>query len=219
MTVRLPPSRPGQRIGLYGGSFNPPHAGHRHASLLALKRLRLDRLWWIVTPGNPLKENAGLPALPRRLEMARRVAAHPRIAVTGFEAEIGARYTRDTLLYLARRRPGVRWVWVMGADNLAGFHRWRGWREIAGLMPFAVVDRPGSTFAALSSPAARALAQARIDAREAASLPDRSPPAWVFVHGPRSFLSSTRLRQQAVIEMSRPPDLSSDHRPFDAGRC
>lgn len=218
MRARLPPHRPGLRIGLYGGSFNPPHAGHRHVSLLALRRLRLDRLWWIVTPGNPLKETRGLPSLSERMALARRVAAHPRIAVTGFEAEIGARYTLDTLSYLKSRHPDVRWVWVMGADNLGNFHRWRGWRQIARLMPIAVVDRPGATFPALGSPAAKAFAQGRVEEREAASLAGREPPAWVFLHGPRSFLSSTRLRQQQVIELSSPRGHSGVLRPTDAGR-
>ena len=156
MTARLPPHAPGLRIGLYGGSFNPPHAGHRHVSLRALKRLNLDRIWWLVTPGNPLKERDGLPGTAERVEAARRLAAHPRIAVTGFEEAIGTRYTVDTLRVVVERCPAVRFVWIMGADNLAGFHRWRGWRDIAQLMPFAVVDRPGWTLSATRSRAALA---------------------------------------------------------------
>jgi nicotinate-nucleotide adenylyltransferase len=192
----LPPHPPGLRIGLYGGSFNPPHAGHLHVGLLALKRLRLDRIWWLVTPGNPLKELGGLPPLAERMAAAQALARHPRLAVTGFEAEIGARYTLDSLEYLAGHAPGVRFVWIMGADNLAQFDRWRGWRRIAQLMPFAVIDRPGWTLRAARSRAALALARFRIDETDAPVLADRAPPAWVFLHGPRSALSSTVLRQQ-----------------------
>ena len=192
----LPPHPPGLRIGLYGGSFNPPHAGHLHVGLLALKRLRLDRIWWLVTPGNPLKELGGLPPLAERMAAAQALARHPRLAVTGFEAEIGARYTLDSLEYLAGHAPGVRFVWIMGADNLAQFDRWRGWRRIAQLMPFAVIDRPGWTLRAAQSRAALALARFRIDESDAPVLADRAPPAWVFLHGPRSALSSTVLRQQ-----------------------
>ena len=143
--ARLPRAAPGLRIGLYGGSFNPPHAGHRHVSLLALKRLRLDRIWWIVTPGNPLKDPGELATTAARVAEARRLASHPHIDVTSFEEEIGARYTIDTLAFLRRRFPNVHFVWIMGADNLATFHRWRGWRSIAQLMPIAVIDRPGWT--------------------------------------------------------------------------
>lgn len=193
---RLPPAPPGLRVGLFGGSFNPAHDGHRRASLLALKRLSLDRVWWIVTPGNPLKDAAGLPSLAERVEAAQAVARHPRIVVTGFEAAIGTRFTADTLAWLARHRPGARFVWIMGADNLAGFHRWRDWRAIARLMPVAVVDRPGAA-AAVAAPAARALARARINEADAAGLADRAPPAWVLLHGPRSPLSSTALRARA----------------------
>jgi len=130
------------RIGLFGGTFNPPHEGHRLASLIALKRLKLDAVWWLVTPGNPLKENAGLPPLHERIEAARALADHPRIIVTGLEAQIGTRYTFDTIDHLTRRCAGVRFAWIMGADNLASFHRWQRWREIAALTPIAVIDRP-----------------------------------------------------------------------------
>ena len=192
--VRLPPHPPGLRVGLYGGSFNPAHAGHRHVTLLAMRRLRLDRVWWIVTPGNPLKEHGGLAPIAERVTAAAALARHPRIAVTGFEAALGARYTVDTLAYLVRRCPGVRFVWIMGADNLAGFHRWRGWRRIAETAPVCVVDRPGWTLRAAFSRAATALAPFRRDESDAVLLPHLGPPAWIFLHGPRSFLSSTALR-------------------------
>lgn len=190
----LPRHSRGMRIGLFGGSFNPPHAGHRLASLIALKRLGLDRVWWIVTPGNPLKDNHGLPSLAARMAAARAVAADPRIDVTGFEAGIGTRYTYDTIAYLKRRCPGVRFVWIMGADNLAGFHRWQRWRDIAALVPLAIVDRPGSTLRAARARAAVALGAGRLDEAEGRRLPLAKPPAWLFLHGPRSALSSTALR-------------------------
>ncbi|WP_414474243.1 nicotinate-nucleotide adenylyltransferase [Microvirga sp. M2] len=193
--VRMPPATPGMRIGLYGGSFNPAHAGHRHVSLMALKRLGLDRIWWIVTPGNPLKDTGGLASTRMRAAQARDVADDPRIDVTAFEEDIGARYTVDTLAYLRRRFPGVRFVWIMGADNLAGFHRWRGWRRIAQLMPIAIIDRPGWTLKAMRSRGAAVLSGRRIPEGEARALADLRPPAWVFLHGPRSHLSSTMLRQ------------------------
>lgn len=196
--IRLPRHAPGLRIGLYGGSFNPPHAGHRHVSLVALNRLRLDRVWWLVTPGNPLKDVGGLPPTADRVAAARRVAVHPRIDVTGFEEELGSRYTLETLRYLDRRCEGVRFVWIMGADNLAGFHRWRGWEEIAGLMPMAVVDRPGWTLLATQSRAGRALGPYRWPEGEVRRLPGADAPAWVLLHGPRSFLSSTALRRDAA---------------------
>lgn len=192
--VRLPPVSDGLRIGLYGGSFNPPHAGHRHVSRLALQRLRLDRLWWIVTPGNPLKDADELAPTGERVAAARRLANDPRIAVTAFEEEIGARYTVDTLAFLRRRFPRARFVWIMGADNLWGFHRWRGWRAIARMMPIAVIDRPGYTLRAIRSPAALWLGRFRIDEAMAPALPGLRPPAWVFLHGPRSALSSSELR-------------------------
>lgn len=194
MSLALPPSRPGLRVGLYGGSFNPAHAGHRHVALTALRRLRLDRVWWLVTPGNPLKDGGDLDGLLARIAGAERVAAHPRIAVTGFEATIASRYTVETLRALQRRRPGVRFVWIMGADSLATLHRWRGWPEIVRRVPIAVVDRPGFTLKGPRGRAALRFAAARLPEAEAATLADRAPPAWVFLHGPRSTLSSTRIR-------------------------
>src|SRR5437868_155699 len=121
----------GMRVGLLGGSFNPPHAAHRAISLFAIKRLKLDRVWWLVTPGNPLKANGGLLDLDQRMEAARRMADDPRIEISCLEAVIGVRYTFDTVTYLRRRTPGLRLVWIMGADNLAQFHRWQNWRRIA----------------------------------------------------------------------------------------
>jgi nicotinate-nucleotide adenylyltransferase len=129
------------RIGLLGGSFTPPHEAHRAISLTALKRLGLDRVWWLVSPGNPLKDPSMLPDLEARVEAARRIARHPRIDVSGFTG--GSAYTIDLLAALKRRFPGVQFVWLMGADNLAEFHHWREWEEIFALVPIAVFDRPG----------------------------------------------------------------------------
>ncbi|MFG1331558.1 nicotinate-nucleotide adenylyltransferase [Xanthobacter autotrophicus] len=184
----------GLRVGLFGGSFNPAHEAHRAASLLALRRLRLDRVWWLVTPGNPLKDNRALPPLEERVAIARRVARHPRIDVTGFEADLGVRYSYQSVEYLARRLPTVRFVWVMGADNLARFDRWQRWRAIADLMPMAVVDRMGESLAATASVAAQALGRYRIEETDAPLLADLKPPAWVFLHGLKSPMSSTGIR-------------------------
>ena len=190
----LPPHGPGQRIGLLGGSFNPPHEGHRLISEIALKRMRLDAVWWLVTPGNPLKERGNLKPLSERIDRATTIAAHPRIHVTAVEADVGMSRTRDTLRYLQRRCPTLRFVWLMGADNLADFHRWHAWREIASLVPIAVIDRPGYTFHGAAGAAAAWLAPYRIEESDAPVLPFADPPAWVFLHGRRSAESSTKLR-------------------------
>jgi nicotinate-nucleotide adenylyltransferase len=182
------------RIGLLGGSFNPPHAAHRAISLFAMKRLKLDRVWWLVSPGNPLKDHNGLRDLDERAEAARQVANDPRIDVTCLEAVIGTRYTVDTITYLRRRCSGLRFVWIMGADNLAQFHRWEHWRRIASEVPIAVIDRPPQSFRALAAPAARALAPYRMPEKDASLLAGRRAPAWVFLTGMKLNLSSTRLR-------------------------
>lgn len=194
LPVRLPAFAPGMRIGLFGGTFNPPHEGHRLASLIALRRLGLDAVWWIVTPGNPLKETSGLPSLAVRMRAAQAVADHPRIIITGFEAEIGTRFTFDTVSWLLRRCGQAKFVWIMGADNLASFHRWQRWQDIAAAMPIVVIDRPASTLRAASSRAALRLAEYRLAEHDAQLLPDCRAPAYLFLHGPRSSLSSTELR-------------------------
>jgi nicotinate-nucleotide adenylyltransferase len=204
---KLPPHGPGQRVGLLGGSFNPPHLAHREISLFAMKRLGLERVWWLVTPGNPLKSAKRLPSLDQRVAAAQRVARHPRIAVTDAEAAIGTRYTIDTLLWLTRHCANVRFVWLMGADNLKEFHRWRNWRGIAALVPIAVVDRFGASLAAAAAPAAQALARYRVAERDAAALADQYPPAWTFLHGLKSPLSSSRIRA-AEVESVNPGRIS-----------
>jgi nicotinate-nucleotide adenylyltransferase len=192
---RLPPFAPGMRIGLLGGSFNPPHEGHAHITRLALRRLALDRVWWLVTPGNPLKSLTGLAAIRARMEAARLLHVGPRVVVSDIEAQIGSRFTYDTLVWLKRRAPDVHFVWIMGADNLRQFHRWRHWRAIAALVPIVVVDRPGSTLSATSGRAGEALAPWRVPEREAARFAAMRPPALLFLHGRRSKLSSTALRR------------------------
>ncbi len=191
---RVPPHQPGQCIGLFGGTFDPPHEAHLAACLLALKRLHLDRVWWLVTTGNPLKDTRGLAPLDERVAAARELARHPRIVVTGLEAEIGVHYSYDTIRHLVTHCPGVRFVWMMGADNLRSFHRWQKWRSIASLVPIVVIDRLGPSLYANGSVAGQALSRRRVAEGAAASLANRRPPAWVFLHGLKSPLSSTALR-------------------------
>ncbi len=184
------------KIGLFGGSFNPPHDGHVLVANLAIQRLGLDQLWWLVTPGNPLKSGDGLAPLAERLALCEAMARDPRIRVSALEKTIGTAFTARTIRHIVRRRPGVDFVWIMGADNLGSFHRWQEWRRIAATVPIAVIDRPGATLTYLSSKAARALDKARIPERAAKALPQMKPPAWTFIHGPRSAVSSTALRQE-----------------------
>jgi nicotinate-nucleotide adenylyltransferase len=195
--IPLPPVYPGARIGVMGGTFNPPHEGHVEISRTAMRRLRLDRLWWVVTPGNPLKQNGALPPTQQRIKACRMLISHPRIAVTAFEEKLGSAFTAETLAFLRMRYPSVRFIWVMGADNLASFHRWQRWRAIAQLMPIAVVDRPAWRLKALASPAVHALAKRRTPERDAGSLALRPPAAWTFLTGRLSPLSSTLLRKPA----------------------
>ena len=194
LAVRTPLAMPGQRIGIMGGSFNPPHEGHRIVAETAVKRLNLDQLWWLVTPGNPLKANGGLPPQDQRMAMCRQFARGPKMKITGFEAELGTPYTAATLSFLRQRYPDVDFVWVMGADNLATFHRWQHWKDIAETMPIAVVDRPGWRLKALAGETAQVLASTRIDEADAARLASSRAPAWVFLTSRLSPLSSTALR-------------------------
>jgi len=191
--LRMPHVEAGMTVGLFGGSFNPPHEAHLLIAETALTRLALDRLWWMVTPGNPLKQRSEA-SLGERVDRSLALTRHPRMDVTALEASHGVRYTADTIALVRARNPGVFFVWIMGADSLADFHRWQRWREIAATVPIAVLDRPGASMAAMNSVAARSLSAQRVDEADAAGLARMRPPAWTFIHGPRSPLSSTRLR-------------------------
>lgn len=184
----------GLRIGLLGGSFNPAHAAHREISLTALHRLKLDQVWWLVSPQNPLKSRREMAPLGQRMAQAQLVAAHPRIRVTAIETALGTRYTADTLAALRQHYPQARFVWLMGADNLAQFHRWRDWRGIAATMPIAVLDRPGFNLTALRGPAGQKLSQHRLPRYAAAALAGRAAPAFLLLKSKLNPLSATALR-------------------------
>jgi nicotinate-nucleotide adenylyltransferase len=182
------------RIGLLGGSFNPAHAGHIHIARAALRRLRLDQVWLLVSPGNPLKPAAGMMTLGQRLASAGALADGRRIIATSIEAALGTRYTVDTLAALRLRFPRATFVWLMGADNLAQLPRWRRWREIVGKTRFAVMPRPTYNHAALAEQAARRLRPWRIPAARAPALARIAAPAWVFLQIRQNPLSATALR-------------------------
>ena len=201
--VNPPPAFPHMRIGLLGGSFNPPHEGHRHISLAALARLRLDRLWWVVTPGNPLKSATHLPSLAERMSHSAEVASHPAIEITGFEAALPTPYAVDTVHFLQRRFPGTHFVWIMGGDNLAQLHRWRDWAGLFTALPILVLDRPGARLRALASPAARRFAGARLSESAALRLPVLSPPAWIYLTLPLCDASSTAIRGENRPQQTR----------------
>ncbi|TNJ44788.1 nicotinate-nucleotide adenylyltransferase [Phaeobacter sp. B1627] len=187
--------RPGMTVGLLGGSFDPPHQGHVQISRAALKRFGLDQLWWLVTPGNPLKENP--PAsMARRLEAAARIMDHPRVRISDIEAQLGTRYTAQTLRHLRHAYPHVRFVWLMGADNLAHFHHWKDWRDILNTVPVGVLARPGERISARLSPAARAYGGYRISAGESQRLARAPAPAWCFLNVPMVNASSTEIRNR-----------------------
>jgi nicotinate-nucleotide adenylyltransferase len=194
--VRLPYAAPGQAIGLLGGSFNPPHLAHLMISETAIKRAGLDKVWWIVSPGNPLKKRSETAPLAERMALCRSVARNPRIIVTDFERDLPTPYTASTLAFLRARNPLVRFVWVMGADNLATINRWQSWRDIFAIMPIVVVDRPGWRMKALASKAARMFASARVSENEARHLPFTATPAWTFLTAPLSSISSTEIREK-----------------------
>lgn len=189
----LPVAKPGQTIGLLGGSFDPPHTGHVHITTEALKRFGVDHVWWLVSPGNPLKDHGPAP-LADRVQAARAMMRHPRVVVTDLEARLGTRYTAQTLVALRRRYPGVRFVWLMGADNLAQFHRWQDWRWIMDTVPVGVMARPGDRISARLSRAARIYADARLPGRASHNLGRSDAPAWSFVNLPMSDQSSSAIR-------------------------
>ncbi len=204
-TLGPPPAWPGMRIGLLGGSFNPPHEGHRHIAETALRRLGLDQVWLVVTPGNPIKAHGDLAALSERLSATQRMMNHPRIKVTGFEAALPTAYTARTIAFVKRRFPGVRFVWIMGGDNLATFHRWQEWRGIVRSLPIAVLDRPGFRFPAMGSPASVQFRRARVDETQAGALAFMRPPAWTYLTIPLADISSTQLRQQRGATQGHAP--------------
>ena len=183
----------GMRVGLFGGSFDPAHEGHAHVAETALRRLGLDRVIWLVSPGNPLKPRA--PAgLARRMASARARARGPRMMVSDAESKLGVRYTIDTVRALRARYPGVRFVWIMGADSLGDLHRWRGWTQLMTEIPMAIVARPGSAIRSRLAPAARRYAHARLPSGAARLLAGSAPPAWTFLEAPWNYASSTALR-------------------------
>jgi nicotinate-nucleotide adenylyltransferase len=190
----MPHVEKGMAVGLFGGSFNPPHAGHLLVAEIALRRLKLDHLWWMVTPGNPLKSARELKPLAERIALSEAMSPDRRIKVTAFEASHHVRYTADTLALVKARNPGVNFVWIMGADSLRDFHRWQRWHEIALTFPIAVIDRPGATLAFLSATMAKTFDYARVDEDDAPLLSRMQAPAWTFIHGPRSSLSSSAIR-------------------------
>lgn len=193
MRQGFPVAARGQTIGLLGGSFDPPHDGHVHITRAALKRFNLDRVWWLVSPGNPLKQKPPAP-LSARLQAGAALMRHPRVTVTGIEAQIGTRYTAATIAALQRHYPGVRFVWLMGADNLIQFHRWQDWRQIMRSVPVGVLARPGDRAGARLSKAARVFRHAKIPARAAARLAQANAPAWCFVNLPMNAQSSSAIR-------------------------
>lgn len=193
MTARIPHATPGQIIGLLGGSFDPPHGGHVHITHEALKRFGLDRVWWLVSPGNPLKKN-GPAKLARRMAAARRLMDHPRVEISDFEARAGTKYTAETIAALQVAYPGVRFVWLMGADNLAQLHRWKDWQEIALRVPIGVLARPGERVEGRTAKAARVFRQSRLHPRASHLLGQCEAPAWCFVNMPMQDVSSTRIR-------------------------
>jgi nicotinate-nucleotide adenylyltransferase len=188
--------KPGMRVGVFGGSFNPAHEGHAHVAQTALTRLRLDRVIWLVSPQNPLKASHGV-TLADRMASARRMARGPSMIVSDAESRFGSVYTIDTLRKLKSRFPGVHFVWLMGADNLASFHRWRGWADIVRTTPMAVISRPDSMLQSRSAPAARRFAHARRHSCAAAKLATEPTPAWTYLRAPLNYQSSTALRRAA----------------------
>ncbi|WP_437342522.1 nicotinate-nucleotide adenylyltransferase [Ruegeria arenilitoris] len=191
----IPYARPGQVVGLFGGSFDPPHQGHVHVTLEAMKAFGLDRVWWLVSPGNPLKSRGPAP-IDQRVEAARSIMRHPKVEVTDIEDLTGTRATADTLAALRRLYPQVRFVWLMGADNLAQFHKWKDWRLIMDTVPVGVVARPGDRISARMSPAARVYAKYRIDGTARHLLGRADAPAWCFVNVPMVDVSSTQIRSK-----------------------
>ncbi|MBY6048596.1 nicotinate-nucleotide adenylyltransferase [Vannielia litorea] len=189
----IPYAAPGQAVGLLGGSFDPAHEGHVHVTREALKRFGLDAVWWLVSPGNPLKARGPAP-LESRIAEAQALVRHPLVTVSGIEARLGTRYTAETLAGLQRLYPRVRFTWLMGADNLAQFHRWDRWQDIMATVPVGVIARPGQRLTARMSKTAQRFAAYRLPAAASHLLPHAAPPAWCFINIPMSHQSSTAIR-------------------------
>ena len=194
---------PGMTVGLFGGSFNPAHDGHAHVAETAMRRLGLDRVVWLVSPQNPLKDARDSAPLADRMASARRAAdaaaRGPVMIVSDVETRMGTQWTIDTLRVLAARHPGVNFVWLMGSDNLASFHRWRGWTDIMRLMPVAVIARPGSLLDSRTAPAAARFAGARVPAARARLLPYMEAPAWTYLTAPLNPRSSSAIRAVRAV--------------------
>lgn len=197
----MPLAFAGQRIGLLGGSFDPAHEGHAHITREALKRFGLDHVWWLVSPGNPLKARGPAP-LQTRMERARAVMQHPRVAVTDLEAQLGTRYTAQTIAALMARYPGVRFVWLMGADNLAGFHHWQDWQSIIETVPIGVLARPGDRISARRSVAAQRYGHAKLPGVASQTLADGPAPRWCYINLPLTDASSTAIRAEGAWRAS-----------------
>ena len=193
MRYLLPNAREGEVIGLLGGSFDPPHLGHLHISEQALRRFGLDRVWWLVSPGNPLKKDGPAP-MSRRAKAARELIDNPNIEVTDFEAQVGTRYTAETIIALYSHYPRTRFVWLMGADNLAQFHLWDSWQWIMENIPIGVIARPGDRMGARISPAAKRFERYRIPGKSSRLLANAAPPTWCFINVPMMKMSSTAIR-------------------------
>jgi nicotinate-nucleotide adenylyltransferase len=193
MRQGFPMASAGLRVGLLGGSFDPPHKGHLHISNWALKEFGLDQVWWLVSPGNPLKSQ-GPADLGRRMAACIDLVDHPRIKVTDLERKFGTRYTAETLEQIMGLYRDVRFVWLMGSDNLASFHKWDRWADIMEMVPVGVLARPGEQLAAGGSPAARRFSHARLSARRSTALPFKEAPCWSLVTGPMVDLSSSQIR-------------------------
>lgn len=203
-------------MGLLGGSFNPAHGGHRHVSVEALRRLGLDEVWWLVSPQNPLKQAAGMAPLAARMASARVAARHPRIRVTDIETRLGTRFTADTVAALVRRCPHIRFIWLMGADNLAQFHRWRDWRRLARTVPIAVLARPRYMGEALGAPAMAWLGRWRHASARARAWREWELPAIVMLDIRMSPLSATAIRARDpdwAAAVPHPPDRLTHYRP------
>ncbi len=185
---------------MLGGSFNPAHDGHRHISILALKHLRLDEVWWMVSPQNPLKPTAGMAPFEERLASAEALAEHPAISVTDIELRLGTRYTADTLAALDFCFPRMHFVWIMGADNLVQIAQWKRWTRIFNLVPIAVFDRAPYSFDALAGKAAQAFSRFKSRPQDAHKLAEARPPAWTFFHTRLHPASATEIRAGRTLD-------------------